>query len=156
MYGYLNSAQIFLEAGGFFLAPLLVNRIGPKNGLLLAGAVMVLRIVGSGVTDSTIAVSVIKLLHAVELPILMVSMFKYLNFHFDNHLSSTLYLVGFALVTQVGTITLSPMFGRLYDGIGYSDTYLIMGGISLAFLLLSARLLLKDDATPENRGRRNE
>ena len=144
MYGYLNSTQIFLEAGGFFLAPWLINRIGPKNGLLLAGAIMVSRILGSGLTDSTVIISGIKLLHAVELPVLMVSMFKYLNFHFDDHLSSTLYLVGFALVTQIGTIVLSPLFGYFYDSIGFSDTYLIMGGIALVFLGVSC-VLLSDD-----------
>ena len=30
MYGYLNSLQVFLEAGGMFIAPFLVNRIGAK------------------------------------------------------------------------------------------------------------------------------
>jgi OHS family lactose permease-like MFS transporter len=36
MFGYLNSMQIFIEACGLFLSPLLVKRIGAKNGLLLA------------------------------------------------------------------------------------------------------------------------
>lgn len=39
MYGYLNSLQVFLEAGGMFIAPFLVNKIGAKNGLLLASSV---------------------------------------------------------------------------------------------------------------------
>ena len=33
MYGFLNSLQVFLEAGGMFLAPLLVNRIGAKQAV---------------------------------------------------------------------------------------------------------------------------
>ncbi len=144
MYGYLNSAQIFLEAGGFFIAPWLVNRIGPKNGLLLAGLIMVLRILGSGLTDSPLLISLIKLLHAAELPILMISMFKYLNRHFDSHLSSTLYLVGFAFVTQIGTIILSPIAGRYYDIIGFEQTYIAMAAISGCFLVLSSKLLLSD------------
>src|SRR5207244_9457069 len=40
MFGYLNSLQIFIEAGGLFLSPLLVKRIGAKRGLLLAGTIM--------------------------------------------------------------------------------------------------------------------
>ncbi|TBL36090.1 MFS transporter, partial [Klebsiella oxytoca] len=40
MYGYLNSLQVFLEAGGMFVAPFLVTKIGAKNGLLLASSVM--------------------------------------------------------------------------------------------------------------------
>ncbi len=51
MYGFLNSLQVFLEAGGMFLAPLLVNRIGAKQGLLLAGSVMALRMFGSGLVS---------------------------------------------------------------------------------------------------------
>ena len=146
MYGYLNSAQIFLEAGGFFVAPWIVNRIGPKNGLLLAGAIMVTRIVASGLTDSSVLISLIKLMHAAELPILMVAMFKYLNKHFDSHLSSTLYLVGFAFVTQVGTVILSPIAGYYYDTIGFEQTYFIMAAIAGFFLLLSTKLLLGDNA----------
>ena len=144
MYGYLNSAQIFLEACGFFCAPWLVNKIGIKNGLMLAGIIMVARILGSGLTDSYILISMIKLLHAAELPILMVSMFKYINTHFDNHLSSTLYLVGFAFVTQFGTIILSPIAGHLYDGIGFANTYLAMAVVAIIFLAFSAKLLRAD------------
>ena len=144
MYGYLNSAQIFLEAGGFFIAPWLVNRIGPKNGLLLAGTIMLIRILASGLADSPVMISLIKLLHAAELPILMISMFKYLNKHFDSHLSSTLYLVGFAFVTQVGTVILSPIAGKYYDIIGFENTYFIMAAIAGFFLLISTRLLLSD------------
>ena len=146
MYGYLNSAQIFLEAGGFFVAPWLINKIGPKNGLLLAGSIMVIRIIASALTDSSIAISLIKLLHAAELPILMISMFKYLNRHFDSHLSSTLYLVGYAFVTQVGTVILSPIAGYYYDSIGFEKTYFIMAAIAGFFLLISTQLLLSDKA----------
>ena len=144
MYGYLNSAQIFLEAGGFFIAPWIVNRIGPKNGLLLAGSIMVLRILSSALVDSTVLLSFVKLLHAAELPILMISMFKYLNRHFDARLSSTLYLVGFAFVTQIGTVILSPLAGVAYDQFGFSHTYLGMAAIAGSFLLLSGFLLLSD------------
>ncbi len=142
MYGYLNSAQVFLEAIVFFMAPKIVNKLGPKNGLLLAGAIMVLRIYGSALVDSLYLLSAIKMLHAIELPILMVSMFKYLNNNFDDRLSSTLYLVGFALVTQVGTIILSPIAGIMYDAIGFKDSYIMMATTSAVFLFISVKLLI--------------
>ena len=142
MYGYLNSAQVFLEAVFFFLAPWIVNRLGAKNGLILAGSIMVLRIFGSSAVDSLYLLSAIKILHAIELPILMVSMFKYLNLNFDDRLSSTLYLVGFALITQIGTIILSPIAGAMYDAIGFQQSYVIMASVSAVFLLLSMKLLI--------------
>lgn len=142
MYGYLNSAQVFLEAIFFFLAPWIVNRTGAKNGLILAGSIMVLRIYGSSIVESLYLLSAIKILHAIELPILMVSMFKYLNYNFDDRLSSTLYLVGFSLITQIGTIVLSPIAGAMYDGIGFQQSYVIMASVSVVFLLLSMKLLI--------------
>lgn len=144
MYGYLNSAQIYLEAAGFFFAPWVVNRIGPKRGLLLAGGLMVLRILGSGLTSEPVFISMIKLLHAAELPILMVAVFKYLNKHFDHDLSATLFLVGFAFVTQIGTIVFAPLAGRSYDLLGFQPTYLVMAGVAGFFVLLSAHLLVPD------------
>jgi len=144
MYGYLNSLQIFLEAGGFLVAPYVVNKIGVKNGLLFAGAIMFIRIFASGLIENTVALSFIKLLHAVELPILMISIFKYINYHFDNRLSSTLYLIGFMFVMQLGAGAMSPVFGYLYDTYKFPTTYLLMSFITLFFLILSSYLLEKD------------
>lgn len=144
MYGYLNSLQIFLEAGGFLLAPFIVNRIGIKTGLLLAGAIMVLRIFASAVIDDETILSLFKLLHAAELPILMVSIFKYLNMHFDNRLSSTLYLIGFMFVMQLGAGVMAPIFGSLYDMYSFQPVYLLMSGMALIFLIMSGFLLEKD------------
>ncbi|MCA4822232.1 MAG: MFS transporter [Serratia rubidaea] len=146
MYGFLNSLQVFLEAGGMFLAPLLVNRIGSKQGLLLAGAVMTLRMLGSGLVSGALLISLMKLLHAVELPILLIAIFKYIATRFDSRLSSTLYLVGFQFITQVMASFLSPLAGYGYDRIGFADTYLLMGGVVAATTLLSCWLLRGETA----------
>lgn len=138
MYGYLNSLQVFLEAGGMFLAPFIVNRIGAKNGLLFASSVMALRIIGSGLVEGPIMISAMKLLHAVELPILLIAIFKYNSRHFDKRLSSTLYLVGFSCITSIVASILSPLAGWGYDKIGFADTYLIMGCFVVVTTILSA------------------
>ncbi len=142
MFGYLNSAQIFLEAGGLFLAPLLVRRIGAKNGLLLAGSIMLVRIAGSGLAAGPLSISAMKLLHSVELPILAVSLFRYIARHFDNRLASTVYMVGVSFGHSIGIFALSSLAGIGYDRIGFSATYLILAGLGLVFLILSAVFLL--------------
>ncbi|RCK13146.1 hypothetical protein DT075_03165 [Bacillus licheniformis] len=48
IFGYLNSFQVFIEAGMMFLAPFIVNKLGPKKSLILAGLLMAFRIIGSG------------------------------------------------------------------------------------------------------------
>lgn len=144
MYGYLNSLQVFLEAGGMFLAPFLVNRIGAKNGLIVASSVMAARIIGSGLVEGPVLISIMKLLHAVELPILLISIFKYNSQHFDKRLSSTLYLVGFQCVSSIVATLLSPLAGYGYDNYGFAPTYMVMGCIVITTTLLSVIFLRSD------------
>ncbi|MFL6631085.1 MAG: oligosaccharide MFS transporter [Massilia sp.] len=146
MFGYLNSAQIFLEAGGLFLAPLLVRRIGAKNGLLLAGSIMLVRIAGSGLAVGPLTISAMKLLHSAELPILAVSLFRYIARHFDNRFASTVYMVGVSFGHSIGIFALSPLAGIGYDRIGFPATYLTLAGLGLVFLVLSAVFLLPTPA----------
>ena len=127
MYGYLNSFQVLLEAGGMFCAPWLVNRVGAKNGLIFAGMVMAMRMVASGLVEGPLLISIAKLLHAVELPVLLVAIFKYNSLNFDKRLSSTLYLVGFACTSSVIATVLSPLAGYSYERYGFAESYMFMG-----------------------------
>jgi oligosaccharide:H+ symporter len=145
MFGYLNSIQVFVEAGGLFLAPLLVKRIGAKRGLLLAGAVMLARIAGSCLATGPASISCIRLLHALEQPIILVSVFRYIAYHFDNRLASTIYMVGWSFGHSIGLVLLSPLVGKCYDLFGFEQVYLLLAAIGLAFLILSAWSL---QATP--------
>jgi OHS family lactose permease-like MFS transporter len=138
MFGNLNSAQIFIEAGGLFLSPILVKRIGAKNGLMLAGTIMLLRIGGSSFAVGPLSISALKMLHSVELPILVVSVFRYIAYHFDTRLASTLYMVGVSFGHSLGLAILSPMVGKSYDLIGFPATYLVLAASGAIFLLLSA------------------
>ncbi|MCB7071248.1 MFS transporter [Caldibacillus sp. 210928-DFI.2.22] len=154
VFGYLNSFQVFLEAGMMFAAPFIVNKIGPKKGLVLAGLLMAFRIIGSGLVTGPIGISGMKLIHAVELPIMLIAIFKYLVANFDTRLSSVLYLVGFQFATQVGASILSPIAGSFYDHIGFRYTYLLMGITVLAFTLISSYTLL--NSKKKNVGNDNE
>ncbi|MDP1442130.1 MFS transporter [Priestia megaterium] len=144
IFSYLNSLQVFLEAGMLFLAPFIVKKIGIKKALMVAGCIMSFRIIGSGLVVGPIGISFMKLIHAIELPIMIVAIFKYLASNFDTRLSSILYLVGYQFIMQVGTIVISPIVGRLYDDIGFKHTYLLMGIFVLVFTIVSA-LLLKNE-----------
>lgn len=152
IFGYLNSFQVFLEAGMMFIAPFIVNKIGSKKGLILAGLLMGFRIVGSGLAAGPILISFMKLIHSFELPIMLISVFKYLAANFDNRLSSILYLVGYQFASQVGATVLSPIIGGFYDTVGFRSTYIIMGCIVLVFAVMSIFTLVnkeEDMATPK-------
>lgn len=147
-FGFLNSFQVFLEAAAMFVAPYFVNKLGAKRSLILAGTIMTCRMVGSGVVVNTIGISAIKLLHAVELSLLLVAVFKYIAKNFDNRLASVMYLVGYQLSNQLGAAILSPIVGSLYDSIGFPSTYLFLGAVVGSFTLFGAFVLVSDSKAP--------
>ncbi|VUS74149.1 MFS transporter [Klebsiella spallanzanii] len=150
MFGYLNSFQVFLEAAGMFCAPWLVNRIGAKNGLIFAGMVMAMRMIGSGLVEGPLLISITKLLHAVELPVLLISIFKYNNLNFDKRLSSTLYLVGFACTSSIIGTVLSPLAGISYEKFGFAQSYLIMGIMVFCTTFISIFILRSNGSSEEH------
>ncbi len=143
MYGFLNSTQVFLETACTFAAPFVVNKIGARNGLLVASTIMFTRIGLSGMVDSTLAISAVKLLHAPEVPMVMISFFKYITTRFNPAMSATMYLVTFTMVSQIVSAALAPVAGHLYDTIGFADTYLMMSAFVICTTVISFFALSK-------------
>ena len=137
MFGYLSSAQIFVEAGMMFVAPWIVMRTGARYGLLLASGIMIVRIAGSGLAAGPLAICACKMLHSLELPILSVSIFRYIAYHFDTRCSSTIYLVGVSFGHSLGLALFSPLAGIGYDRLGFQHTYFLIAGFACVFWLCS-------------------
>lgn len=148
VWGYLNSFQVFLEAACFLVVPFIINKMSAKKALLLGAIVMFIRIVLSASFDDVYMISIIKLLHAIETPLFILSMFKYINHNFDSRLSATLYLVGFQIASQVGVILLSKVSGIMLDELQYHYTFYVMAGIVLVVTLISA-FTLSNNAVKE-------
>ncbi|WP_080876184.1 MFS transporter [Oceanobacillus timonensis] len=146
IFGYLNSFQVFLESAMLFAAPFIVNRIGAKQSLILAGVIMGTRIIGSALVDSTIAISFIKLLHGIELPILLIAIFKYISLNFDQRLSATIYLIGFKISGEIGVIAFSSIIGKLYDNTGFITTFFVLGTIVYIFTIASIFFLTNQNS----------
>ena len=135
MFGYLSSAQIFVEAGMMFVAPWIVMRTGARYGLLLASGIMIVRIAGSGLAVGPISISACKMLHSLELPILAVSIFRYIAYHFETRFSSMIYLVGVSFGHSLGLAFFSPLAGAGYDRIGFQHTYFLIAAFASIFWL---------------------
>ncbi|POA35611.1 MULTISPECIES: MFS transporter [unclassified Pseudomonas] len=150
-YGYLNSSQVLLEAVLMLFAPWVVSRTGAKYGLILAGSIMFVRILGSGLATDAWTIAACKMLHALEVPILLVSVFKYISLNFDSRLSASIYLVGFQFAQQLTAMLLSPLVGYGYDHVGFSSVYVAMAGLVGSCLLLSWSLLRADPARQSSR-----
>ncbi|SMB43091.1 Sucrose transport protein [Serratia proteamaculans] len=148
LYGYLGSVQVFLEAGMMCAAPFLVNKLGAKRSLVLAAFLSAFRIILSGYFTSIAIISCMKLFHAFEISIILVSAFKYIAINFDRRFSASVFLIGFQIAGSVGVISLSSFIGIIYDKYGYQLSFYILGGVVLAFMLF-AMIFLKNDTPKE-------
>ena len=137
VFGFVTTGGELLNALIMFFTPAIINRIGAKNALLVAGTIMSMRIIGSSFAGSGIEVIILKTLHMFELPFLLVGTFKYISSVFDPRLSATLFLIGFNLAKQISAVGLSPWVGRMYDTVGFHQAYLVLGLIAAAFTALS-------------------
>lgn len=136
--------QILLEALVMVAMPFVINKIGAKRGLQLFALVLVIRVVGSALFTSTELLVVWRLLAAIEMPLMLVSVWKYLTRMFDVRISATAYMIGFNTAKQIGIVIFSWAFGLSYDAIGFGDSYLIMGGVVLVVTAV-ASVLMRDD-----------
>ena len=98
---------------------------------------MTIRITGSAFATTATEVVILKMLHALEVPFLLVGAFKYITGVFDTRLSATIYLIGFQFSKQLAAIFLSTFAGHLYDRMG-SRTPIWFWALSFAVTVLSA------------------
>lgn len=141
-FGYVTTGGELLNATIMFFVPLLINRIGAKNALLIAGTIMSIRIIGPSFATEAWHVIVLKTLHMFEVPFYLVGVFKYIADVFEVRFSATIYLVSCHFSKQIGNMILSPAVGTLYDMYGFQSTYFILGCIALAFTSVSVFTLV--------------
>lgn len=145
VYGVLNSIQVFMEAVCMGLVPILMRRVGVKTTLMMGVTVMCLRIGLCGVFHDPIGVSIVKMFHALEVPLFVLGIFRYITLHFKTAMSATLYLVGFQIAAQIGNVILSPPLGHLRDQLGFRTVFFIISGLVAVGGVFGYFALKKDD-----------
>ena len=88
VYGILNSIQVFVEGGMMMVVPILMRKVGVRTTLLLGVSVMCLRILGSAVFDDAVLVSIVKMFHAIEVPLFILGALTLLSGLFSLSLSA--------------------------------------------------------------------
>ncbi|MGC3953520.1 MAG: MFS transporter [Propionicimonas sp.] len=145
VYGILNSVQVFAEAAMMGVIPIVMRKVGVRTTLLIGVSVMFLRITGCSLLHDPIAVSAVKMLHALEVPLFILPIFRYFTLHFNPALSATLYMVGFQISAQIGNVLMSQPLGSLRDSIGYQPTFMVIAGTVLVAGIYAFFVLKKDD-----------
>lgn len=140
--GYMGFVQSACEFILMFSIPFLINRIGARNGLLLAGFVIGLRLVLSALATHPWMIIVIKPLYGLEMALLLVSIFKFLAEHFDKRLTGTIYMV-LGCFNYLGITAINPLAGHFYDKYGFASTYMVMGCVAWLITLVGIKFLGK-------------
>lgn len=144
-YSILNAAEVFCESAMMGVVPIIMDRIGVRNALLLGALTMFLRIGLCGVFHDPVMISVVKMFHAIETPLFCLPAFRYFTLHYDTKLSATLYMVGFQIASQVGQVIMSTPLGMLRDALGPQKTFFTISGIVLIALIYGFFVIKKDD-----------
>ncbi len=145
VYGVLNSVQVFVEALMMGVVPIIMRKVGVKTTLMMGIAVMFIRILGCAIFTDPVVISFVKMLHAPEVALCILPVFRYFTLHFNPALSATLYMVGFQIASQIGNVVLSPVLGSVRDSIGYQPTFFLIAGVVLVSFIYGLFVLKKDD-----------
>ena len=153
-YSYMTTAQIGLEFLLMFPMPWIINRIGSRNGLIAYGVILAIRIIGSALSPSLIWVIFLRLLAGFEMPLVLVSIMKYIAGAFDVRVYATVYALASNFAKQISVFIFSAFAGSMYDSIGFHHTYLILGAIVAVVTIFAAIVLKKEN--PLQAGERDE
>lgn len=143
-FGDLGAIQTFFEAIFLFVTPVIANKLGAKRTLILAGTIMSIRIIGSSLEWGPLWIAAVKCIHSFEKPLFLVGQFKYISKNFDLRLSASIYL-GCLCTSSICASIFSPLFGSMYESIGFSQSYLYIGIVAGICKLISQKLLISDN-----------
>lgn len=143
VYSNTVTIQMLIEIVLMLVMPKLVNKIGPRNGLLIYGFVTALRIIGTALSPNYAVVVALRLLAGFEMPLVLISIMKYIGVAFDNMYYATIYALTANFMKQVSVFIFSALAGNLYDSLGFQTTYLIMGSVVLAISFVALVFLEK-------------
>ncbi len=144
LFSYVVTIQIFAEAAVMLVTPWIINKIGAKRGLQIFAAILIVRVLGSALVTTTEALVAWRLLAAIEMPFMLVSVMKYITRIFDVRISATAYMLGFGVAKSLGVAAFSLPFGYAYETIGFSNAYLIMAAV-IGVVTVVASFLMRDD-----------
>lgn len=144
MYSYMNSAQTVIELCLMIPMPFIINKIGARNGLLIYGFLTFVRIFGSAMAPSREWIVFFRLLAGFEMPLLLVSIMKYISGAFDIRLYATVYALASNFAKQISVFIFSTVAGSMYDKVGYQSTYLMMSAVVMVITLVAVFFLERE------------
>src|SRR5699024_12856847 len=85
-----------------------------------------------------------RLLASIEMPLMLVSIMKYITNIFDVRLSATVYMLGFNFAKQIGITIFSSVMGYLYGVMGFQNAYIVMSIMVLALVIIGGGMMVSE------------
>ncbi|MDO4665801.1 MAG: oligosaccharide MFS transporter [Actinomycetaceae bacterium] len=149
VFGIVCAGQTFVEAATLGVVPWVMRKIGVRSTILIGALLLFVRYAAYAMFTSVVVITCFRLLWAIELPFLLLPIFRYITLHFPTRLSATLYMVGFQIAAQLGVVIYSPFIGIIKDRIGYQPTFGIVVGAVAVGVGFGALFLLRDNEKVE-------
>src|SRR5690625_1336775 len=144
VFSRIASVQVFLEAGFMVLTPWFIKKSGAKNGLIIGGLILFARVLGAAFFTDIWMLAFWRLLASIEMPLMLVSIMKYITNIFDVRLSATVYMLGFNFAKQIGITIFSSVMGYLYGVMGFQNAYIVMSIMILALVIIGGGIMVSE------------
>ena len=86
------------------VAPRIITKLGIKQTIILSFIIMNIRVGGSLFAHDIVSISIVKLIHGIQIPLFVLPIFQYITLHFNTKFSATIYLLGYLMVVKIGQI----------------------------------------------------
>ncbi|RIO80858.1 MFS transporter [Staphylococcus gallinarum] len=144
VYSILNSVQVFIEVLTMIVAPRIIAKLGIKQTIILSFIIMNIRVGGSLFAHDIVSISIVKLIHGIQIPLFVLPIFQYITLHFNTKFSATIYLLGYLMVVKIGQIIFSTPIGSFQDNTNFNLTFLLIFVVILITTIFAKFTLRKD------------
>ncbi|RIL26701.1 MFS transporter [Staphylococcus gallinarum] len=144
VYSILNSVQVFIEVLTMIVAPRIITKLGIKQTIILSFIIMNIRVGGSLFAHDIVSISIVKLIHGIQIPLFVLPIFQYITLHFNTKFSATIYLLGYLMVVKIGQIIFSTPIGSFQDNTNFNLTFLLIFVVILITTIF-AKFTLRTD-----------
>ncbi|MDF7682990.1 MFS transporter [Lactobacillus sp. ESL0679] len=155
LFSYATTIQQIIAFFGMMIIPLVVKRIGYRNGLIVMSFIMAARILIFAFAKNWMFVAFGWILQGVYTPFWFVCPMGYVFSVFDKSEFATIQSLSTTAAVQISQIIFSTVIGSSYDSLGFKSTYLVVGIVIAVFAVFGMFFLVKGHNNPQTEASEN-
>lgn len=142
LFSYATTIQQVIAFLGMLLIPLIIKKVGYRNGLVIMSMIMAVRLLIFAFARNWVLVGFGQILAGFYIPFWFVCPMGYIFSVFNKNEFATIQSLSTGAAVQISQTIFSGIIGAGYDQLGFHSTYLIIGVICSAFAIFGAFFLV--------------